>query len=102
MKRVLPHPVRETRPALWRSLDELSSSPDFAAKLEQSEKQRQQVRRGEARGGEALNALGLGGECDESEGQPPVVPTTREAHRVPGPQGQQLVLTCVRTCRETN
>ena len=34
MKRVLPHPVRETRPALWRSLDELSSSPDFAAKLE--------------------------------------------------------------------
>ena len=34
MKRVLPHPIRETRPALWRSLDELSSSPDFAAKLE--------------------------------------------------------------------
>ena len=34
MKRVLTHPARETRPTLWRSLDELSSSPDFAAKLE--------------------------------------------------------------------
>jgi MoCo/4Fe-4S cofactor protein with predicted Tat translocation signal len=34
MKRVLTHPAREAKPTLWRSLDELSSSPDFAAKLE--------------------------------------------------------------------
>jgi MoCo/4Fe-4S cofactor protein with predicted Tat translocation signal len=34
MKRVLPHPERESRPNLWRSLDELASSPDFAEKLE--------------------------------------------------------------------
>ena len=34
MKRVLPHPAREERPTLWRSLDELASSPDFTEKLE--------------------------------------------------------------------
>jgi molybdopterin-containing oxidoreductase family iron-sulfur binding subunit len=34
MKRVLPHPEREARPNLWRSLDELASAPDFAEKLE--------------------------------------------------------------------
>ncbi|MGA1539484.1 MAG: TAT-variant-translocated molybdopterin oxidoreductase [Chthoniobacterales bacterium] len=34
MKRVLPHPEREERPNLWRSLDELASSPDFTEKLE--------------------------------------------------------------------
>jgi molybdopterin-containing oxidoreductase family iron-sulfur binding subunit len=34
MKRVLPHPEREARPNIWRSLDELASSPDFAEKLE--------------------------------------------------------------------
>jgi len=34
MKRVLPHPERESRPNLWRSLDELASSPDFVEKLE--------------------------------------------------------------------
>ena len=34
MKRVLPHPEREARPNLWRSLDELASSPDFVDKLE--------------------------------------------------------------------
>ena len=34
MKRVLPHPERETRPNLWRSLDELASAPDFVEKLE--------------------------------------------------------------------
>ena len=34
MKRILPHPEREARPNLWRSLDELASSPDFVEKLE--------------------------------------------------------------------
>ena len=34
MKRVLNHPAREAKPTLWRSLDELASSPDFVAHLE--------------------------------------------------------------------
>ncbi|MEX1045013.1 MAG: TAT-variant-translocated molybdopterin oxidoreductase, partial [Chthoniobacterales bacterium] len=34
MKRVLPHPPREAKPTLWRSLDELADTPDFAAALE--------------------------------------------------------------------
>jgi molybdopterin-containing oxidoreductase family iron-sulfur binding subunit len=34
MKRVLPHPEREARPNLWRSLDELAAEPDFVEKLE--------------------------------------------------------------------
>ena len=34
MKRVLSHPPREAKPTLWRSLDELADTPDFAAALE--------------------------------------------------------------------
>jgi len=34
MKRVLPHPERPERPALWRSLDELASKPEFTDLLE--------------------------------------------------------------------
>ena len=34
MKRVLPHPAREARPKIWRSLDELSATPEFEAALE--------------------------------------------------------------------
>jgi molybdopterin-containing oxidoreductase family iron-sulfur binding subunit len=34
MKRVLPHPEREAKPALWRSLDEFSGTPEFEAALE--------------------------------------------------------------------
>ena len=34
MKRVLNHTAREAKPTLWRSLDELASSPDFVAHLE--------------------------------------------------------------------
>jgi len=34
MKRVLPHPAREAKPPLWRSLDELASTPEFVDALE--------------------------------------------------------------------
>ena len=34
MKRVLPHPERPSRPPIWRSLDELASTPEFEAALE--------------------------------------------------------------------
>ncbi|MEI7864356.1 MAG: TAT-variant-translocated molybdopterin oxidoreductase [Chthoniobacterales bacterium] len=34
MKRILPHPERPAQPALWRSLDEFSSTPEFSAALE--------------------------------------------------------------------
>ena len=34
MKRALPHPERPASPALWRSLEELASAPDFLEKLE--------------------------------------------------------------------
>ncbi|MFM8885231.1 MAG: TAT-variant-translocated molybdopterin oxidoreductase, partial [Chthoniobacterales bacterium] len=34
MKRVLPHPAREAKPQLWRSLDELASTPEFVDALE--------------------------------------------------------------------
>ncbi|MFZ9931591.1 MAG: TAT-variant-translocated molybdopterin oxidoreductase [Chthoniobacterales bacterium] len=34
MKRVLPHPSRPERPALWRSLDELAGTPEFVGALE--------------------------------------------------------------------
>lgn len=34
MKRVLPHPQREAKPTLWRSLDELAATPEFTEALE--------------------------------------------------------------------
>jgi molybdopterin-containing oxidoreductase family iron-sulfur binding subunit len=34
MKRILPHPAREERPTLWRSLDEFAGTPEFEAALE--------------------------------------------------------------------
>ncbi len=34
MQRILPHPERPERPTIWRSLDELASTPDFVEKLE--------------------------------------------------------------------
>ena len=34
MKRVLPHPAREERPTLWRSLDEFAGTPEFETALE--------------------------------------------------------------------
>ncbi len=33
MKRILPHPAREERPTMWRSLSELENRPDFAEAL---------------------------------------------------------------------
>jgi len=34
MKRILPHPARETSPKMWRSLGELENSPEFVESLE--------------------------------------------------------------------
>jgi molybdopterin-containing oxidoreductase family iron-sulfur binding subunit len=34
MKRKLPHPPRESRPALWRSFAELENTPEFAQVIE--------------------------------------------------------------------